>query len=386
MLAILMFLAVLSVLVLIHELGHFLAARIFGVKAEEFGYGFPPRLLGFVKDQGKWKRVSGKDENVYPNTIWSINWLPLGGFVRIKGEGTDDKYQDTDSFQHKPIWKRSVILAAGVAMNWLLAYLIFITIFLAGAPSVLEDVPPGATIQDRSIRITNVMAGLPADKAALQAGDQIVSVAGIVPTTYEDARELISKQGLMPFDIKYLRDGDEKTATLNPMEIKELGRPGIGVALADVGIVRFRVDQAFWYAGVATYAYTKDVVTAFGTMLRDIVLLRGVQQDVSGPVGIAVMTGQVAKQGIVPLLQFAAILSINLAVVNFLPIPALDGGRVFFLVIEKIRRKPVGRKLEAGIHQAAFIALIILILLITLRDLGRYGGTILGGIKGLVGI
>jgi len=386
MLTILMFLGVLSLLVLIHELGHFLAARTFGVKAEEFGYGFPPRLIGFVKDRGKWKRVKGNDESSYAKTIWSLNWLPLGGFVRIKGESADDHVKDPDSFQSKKIWKRVLILAAGVAMNWLLAYFIFVSIFLLGAPSILEDVPAGATVQDRSIRITSVMAGMPAATAGLETGDRVLTVAGAVPTDYNDARNLIAKQNETPFKITFVRDNVEKSVTVSPVQIKELGHAGIGVALADIGIVRFGVGQALWYAGVSTYGYTRDVLFAFGTMLHDLLLLHPLGQDVSGPIGIAVMTGQVAKQGIVPLLQFAAILSINLAVVNFLPIPALDGGRVIFLVIEKVRRRAMGQKLESGIHQVAFIALIVLILLITVRDLGRYGGLIIGGLKGLVGM
>lgn len=386
MLTLLLFLAVLSLLVLVHELGHFVAARIFGVKADEFGYGFPPRLIGFVKDGKKWKRVKRNDETIYKNTIWSLNWLPLGGFVRIKGEGVEDKMTEADAFPVKPAWQRVVILVAGVTMNWVLAYVLFAAVLLSGVPTVLEDLPKDATVENRSVRITNVLPGMPAEQAGIQVGDEVLSVGGVAAQDYEQVRNEIMKAGEQAIDIRIKNEQEEKTVRVQPTQVKELGRPGIGVALADVGVVRFTFFSALYHAGVAVVGYTWQTVVAFGTMIRDLVLLRHLEQDVAGPVGIAVMTGQMAKQGIVTLMQFAAILSINLAVINFLPIPALDGGRVLFVIIEKIRRKAVTRKLEAHIHQVAFIALIILILLVTVRDIGKYGGSILGGLKHLVGI
>jgi regulator of sigma E protease len=384
---VIIFLLVLSVLVLIHEFGHFIAARIFGVKAEEFGYGFPPRLIGLVKENGKWRKVKGKDESEYKNTIWSLNWLPLGGFVRIKGEnGEEETIKDKDAFHAKPIWQRVIILAAGVTMNWLLAFLLFAGIFTFGATAILDGVPADAKIENREVRITNLVSGGPADKAGLIPGDAIVSIAGVKAENYEKARASIADQKEKPFEVSYVRDGQSKSLTVTPAYLEEIKKFGIGVGLADVGTVKFRFDKALLYAGEAVIGYTRDVVYSFGTLIRDLIFLRRVDQDVAGPIGIAVITGQVAKQGIVPLLQFAAILSINLAVVNFLPIPALDGGRVLFLVIEKIRRKAVARRVEARIHQIAFLALIALILLVTLRDIGKYGGVIWGGIKGLVGM
>jgi len=384
---IIIFLLVLSVLVLIHELGHFLAARIFGVKAEEFGYGFPPRIIGLVRDKGKWKWVGRKDDKQYANTIWSFNWLPLGGFVRIKGEESDEAgLKDPDAFPVKPIWQRVIILAAGVSMNWLLAFVLFACIFTFGATAILEGVPADAVVEDREVRITNIMPDSPASQAGLQAGDRVLAIAGQSPDDYEKARASIAEQNDKAFEVKFQRNGETKTATVSPVYLKEIQRFGIGVGLADVGKVKFRFDRALWYAGEAVVGYTGDIIVGFGTLIRDIIFLRRVEQEVAGPIGIAVMTSQIAKQGIVPLLQFAAILSINLAVINFLPIPALDGGRVMFLIIEKIRRRAVAHRLEARIHQIAFISLLILILLVTLRDIGKYGGVIWGGIRGMVGM
>jgi regulator of sigma E protease len=381
-----LFLLVLSVLVLIHEAGHFFAAKLFKVKANEFGYGFPPRIFGFVKVNGKWKYVSRKDETEYENTIWSVNWLPLGGFVSIKGENPDGSADDPDSFQNVAIWKRVIILAAGVVMNWLLAFVLFATIFMVGAPAMLEDLPEGAVVEDRTVNITHMLKDQPAEQAGLLAGDRVLSIAGEEPTDYPHAVDLIGAQGENEFEMKIERDDEELSFNINPTYIEELEKAGIGVAMADIGVVKFAWYQAIWQAGVATYTYTKVIIFAFAGIVKDIVTFKGVSEDVAGPVGIAVLTGQFAKQGIVPLLQFSAILSINLAVINFLPIPALDGGRVVFLLIEKVRRKALRPKLEAMIHQIAFLSLIILILLVTLRDIGKYGGAILGGLKNLIGI
>ncbi len=380
------FLLVLSVLVLIHEAGHFLAARLFKVKAEEFGYGFPPRIFGFVKVDGKWKYVSRKDETKYKNTIWSVNWLPFGGFVRIKGENPDDDVNDSDSFHAVAIWKRIIILAAGVTMNWFLAFVLFALIFMLGVPTILEDLPKGAVIEDKTINITQTLKDQPAEKAGLMAGDQIIKIAGQTPIDYPDAVRLIGEQGENSFEMIIKRDELEKAIQLNPTFIPEINKAGIGVAMADVGIVKFAWYQAVWQAGITTYTYTKMILFAFAGIIKDIVTFNGVDENVSGPVGIAILTGQFAKQGVVPLLQFMAVLSINLAVINFLPIPALDGGRVVFLLIEKVRRKALRPKLEAMIHQIAFLSLILLVILVTFRDLVKYGGAIMGGIKNLIGI
>jgi regulator of sigma E protease len=383
--SLILFLLVLSVLVLIHEAGHYVAARLFGVKADEFGYGFPPRLIGFVKDRGRWKRIGRKDKEKYPGTIWSINWLPLGGFVRIKGEQPGEE-DGSDSFHNKPIWQRVIILAAGVTMNWILAAFLFFFVFMSGANTILEDLPPGAVIHDQSVRITQVLKGSPAEAAGLLPNDVIRSVNGVIPKTYTDAQKAIASNGEHPVTIEIDRGTEQMRIVATPTYIKEAERIALGIGIADTGRVSLPAPQAAWAAVVTTGGYTKAILFSFRDIIVDLVSRRGVAPDVSGPVGIAVITGQVAQQGIIPLLQFAAILSINLAVVNFLPIPALDGGRVLFLAIEKLRRRPMSRTLEAAIHNIAFLILISLILLVTVRDISKFGGVILDGAKGLVGM
>ncbi len=382
----LIFLIILSVLVLIHEAGHYFAARIFKVKADEFGYGLPPRIVGFVKVGKKWKFVGRKDDTEYKNTIWSLNWLPIGGFVRIKGEQGEGA-GDADSFHVKPIWQRIVILAAGVGMNWILAAVLLSIALMVGAPSVLEDLPPGATVEKREVTIIEALPESPAGRAGIQPGDVIVRVGPETVETLDEARSLIAEQGTRKFTLLIRRDGQEQFINLSAEYLEAAGREAIGVGLVDTGEVRYPFFQAIQGGVILTGVYTKAVVVTFLDLFRE--LLNGktdTAEHISGPVGIAVTTGHIAQQGFVALLNFTAILSINLAVVNFLPIPALDGGRALFLIVEGLRRKPMNRRIEAIVHNISFLILIGLILLVTVRDLGKYGSVIIGGLKGLVGL
>lgn len=372
MLAVVSFLIVLSILVLIHEAGHFIAARMFGVKADEFGYGLPPRLIGFVKEKGKWIKVGPRNQREYKNTIWSINWLPLGGFVRIKGEGGEAEH-DADSFHTKAIWKRIVILAAGVGMNWILAAVLLSIGLMIGVPSVTDELPDGAVVHKREVTIVDVLPGSAADKAGIQSLDIVIDIQGEPAVTLEQTRELIFNRDMQPTLVTVRRGNEVKEFTVTPEYIKEIDRPGMGIAMFDTGIVSYPPHLAIKNGIILTGLYTKAIVLTFIDLIRD--LINGdheMAQQVSGPVGIAVLTGRVAEQGMAQLMQFTAILSVNLAVLNFLPIPALDGGRVGFLLVEALRRKPVNRRTEAIIHNVAFLILVALIILITIQDIGRY--------------
>lgn len=372
MLALIVFLIVLSVLILIHEAGHYLASRMFGVKADEFGYGLPPRLIGIVKDHGKWKIVKSSDKNEYKNTIWSLNWLPIGGFVKIKGEQGDHEH-DPDSFHVKPIWQRFIIIAAGVVMNWLLAAVLLSFGLMIGMPAMLEDIPKGAIINDHQVTIIDVIDGSPADKAGVESMDIVKKINDAEPKTAESLRAMIGSLGTDQGSLTVVRDGQEKTIQVTPQYMQEIGKPGIGVSLADTGVIKYPFHLAVVNGVVLTGAYTKSVFMTFVNLFAD--LFRGggeTVKQVSGPVGIAVLAGKVAERGVMQVIQFAAILSINLAVLNFLPIPALDGGRAVFLILEAIRRKPVKRHVEAIIHNIAFLILIVLIILISIRDVSRF--------------
>jgi len=387
MLTLLIFLAVLSVLVLIHEFGHFIAARICGVKAEEFGYGFPPRAIGFVKQNGKWLRVPRHDQSTYKNTIWSLNWLPLGGFVRLKGE-EGESATDKDSFLSQSLPRRFFILAAGVVMNWLLAAAIFIAGFAIGIPAQTDGLPQGAIVRDQKVQIMEVVTGSAAEMVGIKSGDFLLSVNGVMITTATQAQSSLSEQSRASESMQMVleRDQHQLSVQTKAAYLEQLKRPGLGVSLADTGIVRFPFLSAVSQGLTTTVLYTKLIFVGFGQLIRDLFTERKLIANVAGPVGIAVMTGQVVHQGFWSLMHFAALLSLNLAIINFLPIPALDGGRALFVFIESLRRRRTNPAFEAAIHRVGFAVLLILITVVTLHDLHQFGGVIWHGIRGMVGM
>ncbi|MFH1315163.1 MAG: RIP metalloprotease RseP [Candidatus Uhrbacteria bacterium] len=369
---IVIFLAVLSILVLVHEIGHFITARRLGCKVEEFGIGFPPRLFA-------WKRKKDGIE-------YSVNWIPLGGFVRIKGESGLFR-SHKDSFSAKPIWKRFVILFAGVAMNFLLAAVLLSFGFLIGIPTALDDVlPEGAKVSDEAVRVSTVLSNTPAEVAGLKMGDQIISINDQIFADAEAARIYIGQQNDQDINFLVLRDEGELLIPMTPEYIEEIGTTGVGTGLITTAFVSFPIHKAVWFGFSTAAQYTVMIAVAIYDILKSLITGQGVGIDLSGPVGIAVMTGEVSRLGLVYLIQFTAILSINLAVINILPLPALDGGRILFLLIEAIRRKPIDERIEAIVHNSGFVLLMGLVILITYRDLVNYSDQILGGIKGIIGL
>jgi regulator of sigma E protease len=385
MIPVLIFLLILSVLVLLHELGHFVVARAFGVKAEEFGIGFPPRAVGFVKVNGKWKRIGRTDRTSYASTVWSLNWLPLGGFVRLKGEAGEDGH-DKDSLLAQNGWKKFAILAAGVTMNWLLAAFIFTIGFSVGVPAAIDDLPASAVVTDKRVQIMEVVPNSAAAKAGLVAGDELVTVGGRLAKDATLAKELLQQQSTtddeLMLEIKHA--GKMRAILTKPEFLTELNRVGLGVALADTGTVRFPVWLAVGEGITLTARYTWMIITGFFGLIGGLFLGKP-SSELSGPIGIAVMTGGIVDQGKWAVAQFAAILSLNLAVINFLPIPALDGGRAAFVTIAALRRKKNNAHTEALVHQIGFITLIFIVLLVTLQDIYRYGGSIWRGLTGMFG-
>lgn len=366
MLTLLIFLAVLSVLVFVHEFGHFIAARLLGTKVEEFGFGFPPRLFGIKRGE----------------TTYSINWIPLGGFVRLKGESGDFRHEH-DSFAGKKIWQRMVMVSAGVVMNFVLAAVLFTAGFIYGMPQNTEDLPAGARVRDASVMVGRVLEGSPAAEAGFVMGDSVLVIDGQEFAKIEELQFYINERLDQETKWQIERGEEAREIAVTPTTLVQTGKPGIGVGLFSVGTVSYP-----WYLAPArgvelTVGLTGEILRAFGHVITGLVKGEGLAVDLAGPVGIAVFTGQVAALGFVALIQFVAILSINLAIINFVPFPALDGGRFLFLVIETIRGKPVGQKLETAIHQIGFALLLALILLITYRDLIRFSDSILGGLRSL---
>ncbi|HRY63169.1 MAG TPA: RIP metalloprotease RseP [Patescibacteria group bacterium] len=387
LLTLLTFFIILGILVLVHELGHFVTARLFKVKADEFGFGLPPRIIGWVKNRaGRWQKVSGSDPaEGYQNTIWSLNWLPIGGFVKIKGEDDSDGEVASDSFASKEIWQRFIMLFAGVFMNFALCFVLLTVGFASGIPTMVDDTPAaGLNFKNEKIQVISVSADSPASRAGLQIGDIVKSVNHELVFNIKDLQEKIHSQKDQPTEFIFLRGDEEFSKTITPEALKDAeGRGAIGIGLVKTAIITYPLDQAIREGAKNTAGLTVAIIEAFGKIIGDIFAHGKVAAEVSGPVGIAVMTGQVVKLGFIYILQFAAMLSLNLAIVNLLPIPGLDGGRILFLLFEKIKGRPLKQKYVGLVHQFGFFFLIALIILVTFKDLRTYGAGILGALKSI---
>ncbi len=355
---ILIFVAVLSVLVLVHEYGHFAMARRCGVHVEEFAFGFPPRIFGLKR---------GK-------TLYAVNWVPLGGYVRIKGE-LGEHASDPDSYAAKPRWQKALILCAGVFMNLVLAWFLLSVGYMVGLPQVIDEPPAYARLSEVRIRVGSVLTGSPADRAGLRSGDAVRSVDGQEVKDIEFLRQYTAEHDGSSVSMSVERDGKLLSVPLTPVTLAETGRPGIGVALMTTAVVSYPFYLAPIQGLGATWSFVSEIVGTFAGFIRDLFVRHEVTAEFSGPVGIAVVTSEVAKLGFRYLLQFTALLSVNLAVINILPFPALDGGRVFFLAVEAVRGRALDRRFEAVVHNIGFAVLLLLILAVTYQDIVRFAGS-----------
>ena len=367
LISIISFIIILGLLIFVHELGHFISAKKSGVQVEEFGFGFPPRLFG----------KKGKDGVVY-----SLNWIPLGGFVKIKGQDGEAK-DDHDSFASKSFGVRSLILSAGVLMNVFLAFVIFSFGFMFGMPAAIDDQPlNGAVVREMKVQISEVAENSPAAEQGLMTGDHIVKVDGLAVGSTGQLSAYIGNLQSDQVSLTIRADGEERQVVLTPRIMEGFSEHKvIGVTLIKTGIVRYNFFKSWYMGALTTWNLLVAIVLAFYGLFRDLFSGLGLSMEVSGPVGVAVMAGRVADLGWSYVLQFTALLSVNLAVLNFLPFPALDGGRFLFLVIEKIRRRPNNQKIEGAIHNLGFALLMVLVVFITYRDVLRYGGGLLDKLK-----
>ncbi len=382
MITILIFIAVLAVLVLSHEFGHFITARKNGIKVEEFGFGFPPRLIGIHRDSSKKYKIVWGTKNVHaeisqsqsePGTVYSLNLIPLGGFVKIKGEDAGGAgSNDPDSFLVKKVWQKSVVLLAGVVMNILVAFVLLSFGYMVGIPQVVGD--QNATKQPINVelQILQLIPDKPAAAAGLKEGDVILKIDAINKPSLTQFQEYVDAHKNTTVTVLIKRGSEQFEKKIQPIVYADTGKGGIGVAVAQIGLVRYVWYSAIWEGAKSTWFATKEIVIAFALLLKGLFTGANVAGSVSGPVGVAKMTGQVARLGFSYLIQFTALLSLNLAVLNVLPIPALDGGRLLFVIIGAVRRKAVSVKVEQIAHMIGFLTLMFLVLLITLRDVGVF--------------
>jgi len=339
---ILIFLGILAVLILAHELGHFATAKAFGVKVEEFGLGFPPRLFGIKRGE----------------TLYSLNAVPLGGFTKMAGE-EDPKVER--SLASKSVGARVIVLSAGSIMNFLLPLLLFAIAFM-----VPHNVVTGDVVVDE------VAAGSPAAAAGIENGDIILSLNDEPVNSIRDLH-IYTQLNLGKEVNLAIRHSDE---TVEEVQLiprwkppPEEGAMGVAVSMPDAVIIR--QSHPFWEAIPLGVSECIDTFVLFkNEILKWFIGAAPVQ--LTGPVGIAQMTGEVARAGLSPLLLFAGFISINLAIVNILPLPALDGGRIVFVLLGWIRRgRRISAKTEGMVHAIGFAVLIAAIIAITYQDIIR---------------
>lgn len=353
MITLILVIIAISLLIVVHEWGHFYSARALGVKVEEFGFGFPPRIFSRVRN----------------GVCYSLNLLPLGGFVKIFGEhGEGD--QAPESFISRPAWQRFTILVAGVFMNIVLAWAIFTLGALIGVPEVSDSSQAGVPVS-----IIAVAPNSPADRAGLKFGDQIIQMKAS-----EVSLRIESEKDIQDFTQAYRAEEITLTVKRNGkiQEIKATPRVQTpeGEGPLGIGLGRLMIKRAPWFMapveGLKTLTRSiAATVGGFVFLLKEFFVQGKTNIAVSGPVGIFFFAEDSRSLGISFFLQFIGLLSVNLAILNFLPIPALDGGRILFLLIEKIKGKRVKPEIENMVHTIGFALLITLMVFITYHDIAR---------------
>lgn len=356
------FILILVALILVHELGHFIVAKLSKIKVEEFGIFFPPRLFAFKKGE----------------TEYSLNWLPFGGFVRIFGENHNENASDPRSFASKPRYTQAAVVVAGIVMNIVFAWLVLSVGYMVGLPSAADRAGVGE-VSDVKTMIVAVLPESPAAKAGVLPEDVVKTVGtGIVlPQTFETAdevQEFIAAHPEESIILTVVRDNEEKTFIARPAEGLVEGRKALGVQLGDVGVLKLPVHLALIQGAKLTYEMTIGTAQGLASFFSQIA--RGVADftTVAGPIGIVNIGAGAVTEGFAAAVVLTAIISINLAIINLLPIPGLDGGRLLIIVIEGVLRRPVSKKVTMALTVAGFGLLILLMIVVSYHDIVRLVG------------
>ncbi len=356
--SILIFIAVIVALIVVHEFGHFVVAKLSGMRVDEFGLGYPPRALTVA--------TAGE-------TAYTLNWLPFGGFVKIYGE--DGEGADPRAFSKRPRILQALVLVAGIAMNLLFAYVLITGALITGTPRALDE-SELAHARNMELMVANVLPGTPASLAGLLAGDSILSAktAGAEwraadPKSF--SAFIASSKGSEVI-LQITRNGSEEIITATPREglaASDPSRFALGVEVATIGVIPLSFGSALVEGASLTWSATKMTAVGLGHFFYSILTLSADLSQVSGPVGIAGAVGSASSQGFGNLLSIMAIISINLALINLIPIPALDGGRLFFVIIESIIRRPIKASIANSINMVGFAFLVLLMVVVTAHDI-----------------
>jgi regulator of sigma E protease len=377
MLSLIIFLVVLGTLVFVHELGHFLLAKRAGVKVEEFGFGYPPRAL---KIGEKW------------GTLFTLNWIPFGGFVKIFGENyeeNDMKTQPTNplpkgaeieegkknlSFTEISKKWQAAILAAGVTFNILFAWFLFSLGFMIGLPTSVEN-DFGGVVKNPVLTITELSPNSPAQKIGLKTGDKVLNISNshgdkVEDLNPENVSNFINKStGKISLEVN--RGGKILNFSPEPKTGLVEGKKIIGIGMDMVGTLSLPLHKAIYEGGRSTLKLSYLTVAGIWNLIANAFRGRADISEVAGPVGIVGLVGDASKLGFSYLITFTALISINLAVINLVPFPALDGGRILFVAIEGITKRKINPKVAGTLNTIGFVILIALMIIVTYRDILR---------------
>lgn len=345
------------ILIILHELGHFVTAKKFNLKVEEFGVGFPPRVTG--------KKIG--------ETLYSLNWLPLGGFVKISGEGEEreslealPEEEKKRLFAFQKPWKKALVVSAGVIVNFVSGWLILFAVFLIGTP--------------RGLIINTVQPNSPAAISGIQANDLVLGF-GTPLALINERKDASSNEDLRAEFINFINTHEEQTIELlvrsdekervvsvDLKKATEEGRGVLGVQFTEVGIQQ----QSFFEALKKSFSQAVTIiiltVQSLGDLLRNLFSKAEISKDVIGPVGIFSFAYETGKVNLIYLLQLLSIISLNLAVLNLIPFPALDGGHLLFIAIEKLKGSPINKQVKLIANIAGVGLLLLLALVLTVRD------------------
>ena len=320
---------VFGLLVFFHELGHFSIAKLVGIRVHEFAIGMGPKMLYKKKN----------------DTVYSLRIFPIGGFVRMEGE--DENSEAEDSFGKKSVKERISVIFAGPMMNFILGFLCFFIIFFhLGVPSTT---------------IGEIIPGSPAAELGLKASDKVIEIDGEYIDNWEELVSMIVASEGNPIEIVYIRNGNTITQTITPTIDDESGRPMIGIVPG--------IEKSVLAAAENGFMQTRLIFTEIIGFLQQLIRGQADTSDVAGPVGIISLVGQASRSGWIDVVGLAGLISINLGIMNLLPIPALDGSRIIFLLLEALRGKPVDPEKEAMVHMVGITLLMLLMIVITYKDI-----------------
>jgi regulator of sigma E protease len=359
--AILLFFIILLALVIIHEFGHFIAAKWVGMRVDEFAFGFPPRL--FAKKKGE--------------TVYAVNALPLGGYVSIWGEnGEPDDIARTHprAFGNRPKWAQLLVLIAGVAMNMALALIIFIGVSYGKVQMSADDPTYGSRVEDAYIMVVDAATESPAQRAGIIPGSVITKMVsgGQVADLHNatSAIAFVERHQNESFAINYVKpNGEIASTTIAAVYGIVEGKKALGISLETVGYVHTSIWEAVKIGTQRTYDITKMTFEGLWALIKSIGGGKSVLDSLSGPIGIAKIVGETSTYGIAAVFTLVAILSVNLAVFNILPLPALDGGRIVVVLIESVIRRKIPHKYYAWVNVVGFLGLMVLLLVVTVHDI-----------------